>query len=211
MNQHTFVRERFTFYEEQGLIPGNPDDGEWDECHYPDPRDVGSKIVLMLHNDHQQQGLYQSEEYGRPCFFNGDVKRFLDNNWCPNWFDLYDLYEKWSGYYGEVNATTNLLPNCSANGKANGKGSISRMPVEILVANTAAMLAHENTRKQQKANGMASMASMPKESMVAGGKNSTSQRWQCLVTGYVSNPGGLSAYQKARGIDTALRKQLGYK
>jgi hypothetical protein len=34
------------------------------------------------------------------------------------------------------------------------------------------------------------------------------QRVKCLVTGYVTNPGALSAYQKARGIDTSLRVKL---
>lgn len=32
------------------------------------------------------------------------------------------------------------------------------------------------------------------------------QRWRCLVTGHISNSGGLSTYQKARGIDTSLRE-----
>ena len=41
-----------------------------------------------------------------------------------------------------------------------------------------------------------------------GAKKTNSQRWQCLVTGYVSNSGGLSCYQKKRGIDTNLRVQI---
>jgi hypothetical protein len=35
-----------------------------------------------------------------------------------------------------------------------------------------------------------------------------SQRWMCNETGYVSTPGGLSSYQKARGIDTSKRKRI---
>ena len=35
-----------------------------------------------------------------------------------------------------------------------------------------------------------------------------SQKWKCLETGYISNPAGLSSYQKARGIDTSLRERL---
>jgi len=38
-------------------------------------------------------------------------------------------------------------------------------------------------------------------------KNAT-QKWKCLETGYVSNPGGLSTYQKARGIDTSKRMRI---
>jgi hypothetical protein len=36
-----------------------------------------------------------------------------------------------------------------------------------------------------------------------GGKIVCSQVWECTVTGHRSNPGGLSTYQKARGIDTS--------
>jgi len=35
-----------------------------------------------------------------------------------------------------------------------------------------------------------------------------SQKWQCLVTGYISTPGPLTRYQKARGIDPKNRVQL---
>jgi hypothetical protein len=35
-----------------------------------------------------------------------------------------------------------------------------------------------------------------------------SQKWMCLVTGHVSNPGSLTRYQKARGIDTKMRIRL---
>jgi hypothetical protein len=35
-----------------------------------------------------------------------------------------------------------------------------------------------------------------------------SQKWQCTVTGHVSNAGALSRYQKARGIDTSNRIRL---
>jgi len=40
------------------------------------------------------------------------------------------------------------------------------------------------------------------------GRNTMSQKWQCLVTGHVSNPGGLTSYQRARGIDTTLRVRI---
>jgi hypothetical protein len=38
-----------------------------------------------------------------------------------------------------------------------------------------------------------------------GGKASSSQKWQCTQTGYVSTAGALTPYQKARGIDTSKR------
>jgi len=41
-----------------------------------------------------------------------------------------------------------------------------------------------------------------------GGKMSCSQRWKCLVTGFISNPGNLTKYQRARGIDTSKRVRI---
>ncbi len=41
-----------------------------------------------------------------------------------------------------------------------------------------------------------------------GAKELNSQKWKCLVTGHISNPGALSRYQKARGIDTSLREKV---
>ena len=41
-----------------------------------------------------------------------------------------------------------------------------------------------------------------------GGKISSSQRWMCLDTGFISNAGSLTTYQKKRGIDTSKRIRL---
>jgi len=49
---------------------------------------------------------------------------------------------------------------------------------------------------------------LPKEKMSENGKKGASQRWMCEETGYISNSGGLTHYQKARGIDTSKRKKI---
>lgn len=41
-----------------------------------------------------------------------------------------------------------------------------------------------------------------------GGSIVCSQRWRCLVTGYIAAAGPLASYQKARGIDKSLRERL---
>ena len=41
-----------------------------------------------------------------------------------------------------------------------------------------------------------------------GGKTTSSQKWECLETGFITNAGCLSRYQKARGIDTSKRKRI---
>jgi hypothetical protein len=43
------------------------------------------------------------------------------------------------------------------------------------------------------------------ENSKKGGKTSSSQKWQCTETGFTSNAGGLTHYQKKRGIDTSNR------
>lgn len=39
-------------------------------------------------------------------------------------------------------------------------------------------------------------------------KKTNSQKWKCTETGYITNAGGLSTYQKARGIDTSNRIRI---
>jgi hypothetical protein len=40
------------------------------------------------------------------------------------------------------------------------------------------------------------------------GKKVAFQRWQCTVTGFITNAGNLSKYQRARGIDTSNRVRV---
>ena len=92
MDQHRWVQQCTEYYEKAGLTPGDPNDGDWDECHYPDPKGVGSETIWMLHEHHQPQGLWQSEEHQRPCFFNADALKFLkEGPFVPGWFDLWGL------------------------------------------------------------------------------------------------------------------------
>jgi hypothetical protein len=46
---------------------------------------------------------------------------------------------------------------------------------------------------------------MTSEELSEAGKKANSQKWQCTVTGHISNAGGLTHYQKAKGIDTSKR------
>jgi hypothetical protein len=112
-----------------------------------------------------------------------------------------------------------------AGGKVTGPANMANMPREILVANAKAMNDHENTKKARAENAKANadkmnahentlkqkkanMARMPREILVANARTLNSQKCQCLVTGHVSSPGALTNYQRARNIDTSLRKKL---
>ena len=141
MDQHTWVQQCLDYYKENNLTP--EPGGEWQEAHYPAPKGLGKDVIWLRFEDHQVQGLLQSEEYGRCCFYNPDVKTFLDNNWCYDWFYLYSLYEEWSGYYSKANIAKMPKEVLVANQ--------TKIPKEVLSANgrasAAAMNAHENTQK----------------------------------------------------------------
>jgi hypothetical protein len=49
---------------------------------------------------------------------------------------------------------------------------------------------------------------MTKDQLIQNGKKTSSQKWQCTETGFITNAGNLTHYQKARGIDTSKRVRL---
>jgi hypothetical protein len=50
--------------------------------------------------------------------------------------------------------------------------------------------------------------SLEKEQLSNQGKKTNAQKWKCTETGYITNPGALTTYQRARGIDTSKRKRI---
>ena len=50
---------------------------------------------------------------------------------------------------------------------------------------------------------------LTKEQKSETGKKVASQKWMCEETGFITNAGNLTQYQKARGIDTIKRKRIG--
>ena len=49
---------------------------------------------------------------------------------------------------------------------------------------------------------------MTKDQLIQNGKKTSSQKWQCTETGFITNASNLVRYQKARGIDTSNRVRL---
>jgi hypothetical protein len=90
MNQHEYVLGCQRYYAENGYEPGNPEDGEWHDCHYPVPKCLGgTETVKLLKQHHAVQGVLQSEEYQRCCIW-GWEKAYLDG-------ELLELARKWMG------------------------------------------------------------------------------------------------------------------
>ena len=141
MNQHDFVKRCQDIYEALGLTP--EPGGEWQEAHYPKPKGMGEKTVWLTFNDHQQQGLYQSEEYSCQCFFNASVLNFLSfGPFVSDWFELWDLYDKWKGGNSrKVNSKNVKIMNAHPNTKRAKKETRRKMNL------------HPNTIENRKSNG----------------------------------------------------------
>jgi hypothetical protein len=81
MDQHTFVKSCYSYYEKNDLTPGNPEDGKWEKAHYPVPecRD-GTETILLLCEHHHIQGVLQSLEFDTQCFWP-TAKYYLKGSW----------------------------------------------------------------------------------------------------------------------------------
>jgi hypothetical protein len=88
-----FALACLAYYEEQGLDIG-PHNGEFAHC--PLPKKEGDAGYYLLWEHHQQQGLLQSQDLGKKCFYPGHVKRWLltCDYWPDNFFDLWDIYDE---------------------------------------------------------------------------------------------------------------------
>jgi hypothetical protein len=212
MNQHDYVQSCIRLYDENGIIPGDPEEGTWNDAHYPAPKGEGIHTIPLLWEHHQVQGILQSEEYGKCCFWLGDARYFLNNGpFVEGWFELWDLYEKWSSVAGRK-AVEKAHSRKDSSGKSilgvsNGKKQAARMNEVIhrekddrgrsLAGVRASERLHEVKDESGKSVRGVNLA-----------KNTNKQLWECTITGYISNPGALTNYQKAKGIDTKNRIKI---
>jgi len=87
-----FARECRKKYEEQGLIVDKRN-GQFAHC--PLPKGMGDEGLYLLWGDHQHQGLLQSRDVGRRCFYAYDVKLWLDT-FPEGFFELYEIYDEFN-------------------------------------------------------------------------------------------------------------------
>ena len=174
-----------------------PADQKWEAAHYPLPQCSGEGDTVQLWSaDHTVQGLLQSVELNHKCFYHS-----------ANSKDLYNL----ETYYPEYLELFKQLKSqfSSRQGKKAGK-KIVELKLGIHGRSAEQMSAHGKISGKigaaiNKANGTGLYDPKVKS---AGGKATGAQKWQCIITGHISTPGGLSNYQKKRGIDTKLRVKI---
>ena len=82
-------------YAEEGLIV---DESNGEFAHCPLPKGLGETGYYLLHDDHQWQGLLQSRDVGRRCYWIPDAKRWLMKaNFVEGYFELCDIFDEFNG------------------------------------------------------------------------------------------------------------------
>jgi len=202
MKQTLFLNKVLKYYKENDIQVGDPNEGTWEKAHTPLPSSLGNSTQLLLREDHIVHDLYQSWELDEIHFFIGHAKKLLyfSGEFVENWFDLCDIYEdlvkKWERGPGCRGASTLELKEWSKLGHQSCKNK----GVGVYKAGTAALGGSSTFERK--------VGIFSEEMLGRGAKTTNSQKWRCLITGYISTPGPLSRYQKTRGIDTSLREKV---
>lgn len=196
ITQKEFVRQAYDRYYALGLEPGNKDHGSWEKAHYPLPQPEGNRWIWLLRDDHLLQGVLQSEEFGRCCFFSGHVKPFLKNHWCDDWFEISALYEKWQAIQaseagkigGPKGGRNQSREDKSKGGKITGKTTFEN--------GTGLFGQSEEEWFEARSKGGRNVSGEDKSN---GGKTSTSLTYISTVTGFVSNPAVVAIHNQSQG------------
>lgn len=179
MNQHQWVEECLGYYKQNDVQIGDPNEGVWEDAHYPLPRGMGDSTIKLLHEHHQIQGVLQSEEVGRCCFYSGDAIRAIKRLNLPEPLHSYvdKLRKKWDRERA-LSSGFALTPELQHSRGSKG-GSVTKKRKRGIFGRSPDQ--HSNNSK-------------------IGIKNTNSQKWMCLEDGWISNSGGLGHHMKSLGL-----------
>jgi hypothetical protein len=145
-----FAIECMAKYAREGLVVDSRN-GQFAHC--PTPKPKGQKYKLpgdsgywLTFNDHQHQGLLQSVDMGRRCFFTQDVKRYLDTK-PPGYGELYIIYKH---YISGEHSSRFGVPHTEAQKKAQSK----RMLGNTLTEETKKRISEEKKGEKNPMFGM---------------------------------------------------------
>ena len=169
ITQREYVEGCLHWYKEADLQPGNPEDGKWQECHYPEPKCLGgSHTILLLKEHHAIQGTLQSEEYNHPCIY-GWEKEFLGGT-------LLDTWKKWMKIKAQpaIDAWAAIPPEEK---RKRGRIAQSRMTKEQLRRGREGMWANMTPeQKSAQARHMLNISPEKREEAVAKAKQTNLER-----------------------------------
>jgi hypothetical protein len=163
------------YYDEIGLVV-DASNGEF--AHSPLTRKECDTGYYLLHGHHQHQGLLQSKDLGKCCFFSGHTKKWLEElDYFPD--DYFGLWGIWEEYTGDNGRKT--MEKLHGDKDAEGKS-------------LHALRLNEKIHKEKDENGK----SLHALKMLA-------QVWESTVDGFRSNAGAVARHNNARGWDPNAR------
>lgn len=186
--QEQFVKDCWNKY----FFTDIPSDQRWEEAHYPLPSCLGGEDTLLLWSaDHVVQGLLQSVKHDHKCF--NELRNKNDTDLLTAHYPEYlELFQQLKSEFGRRRAAINKVNSTGAFYDPKIQSANGRKTAELRIGIHAPGIASAGGKKGGR----------------KGGKITGAKRYQCLVTGFITNAGCLARYQRARGIDTSLRIQI---
>lgn len=227
MDQHLFVQWCLEQYQKDDITP---DCYRFEGAHYPLQRGMGDEKVPLTELDHGIQGIWQSEEIGRVCFFAGKTTNALNapNYWPLGFFDAWDLCDHWLKVSASNGGTAAVEQRAGVHGKTScevaaygskGETTASKRKTGIHGLSSEDHSRHEKMGAQFDAIGgkksfenKTSVHGRSKEQMTTdgkkggtigglqGGKTSLAQRWQSLLSGHIANPCNIARHHASKGL-----------
>ncbi len=214
LSNEVFALKCLEKYKAQGLVV-NEQNGQFAHC--PLPRKDGDAGYYLLFDDHQHQGLLQSRDLGKCCFFPGHAKYWLDNcDFCDNWFDLYEIYDKYANEPGRKGAeSTNAEKDERGRSKNAVKGAEKTVELGIGIFGQTVEKKLANGRKGAARSmelGVGLTARSPEKMSEDGrkaGRASGAQRWISTIDGFESNAAGVNRHNVANGWSPKAKIRVG--
>ena len=203
LSNESFALSCRAYYDEIGLIV---DETNGEFAHSPLTRKECDSGYYLLHGHHQHQGLLQSKDLDKCCFYNIHTLTWLKecDYWPDNYLDLWDIYEEYASRKSKENVKkTNSIIHKDRNEE--GKSVLALKVNEIV---------HAEKNEEGKSvvavkAGKASVAATTPEQKSARGRAGAlvalSQVWESSVDGYRNNAGSVSRHNKRNGWDPNAR------
>ena len=106
LSNEVFALACRAYYDQRGIVVDTKN-GQF--AHSPLTRRECDTGYYLLWGHHQHQGLLQSKDLDKCCFFSGHALKWLrECDYFPeNYFELWDIYDKYVSYNGKKGMETN--------------------------------------------------------------------------------------------------------
>lgn len=231
LSNEVFALACRAYYNEIGLIV---DETNGEFAHSPLTRKECDTGYYLLHGHHQHQGLLQSKDLDKCCFYNVHTLNWLRDcdYWPDNYFELWEIYEEYSSKKSKesvkktnsiIHADKNedgksilaLKVNRIVHAEKNSEGK-SVVAVRAGKASVAATTPEQRSARSSKAAKVAHSVKnsegkseravkMGKKGGRKGGLTTSAQVWESLEDGFRSTAGNVAKHNRANGWDPDAR------